>query len=90
MTPLTKRPNHGATMIASSPASTPDTIAAAKRIPVMKRPAIRIYRKCSCGETAHEFTPRTANEPANTTVFACRNCGRRRVYIAGWRTGESS
>jgi predicted SprT family Zn-dependent metalloprotease len=38
---------------------------------------LTVYRKCSCGETAHDYTGRR-NERGRL-VYACRNCRRERV-----------
>lgn len=38
-----------------------------------------IYRKCECGETAHDYKYQTAQElkaDAGRGVWACRNCGK--------------
>lgn len=38
-----------------------------------------IYRKCSCGETAHDYTGRKT--PDGYRLHECRNCRKVRVYI---------
>lgn len=39
---------------------------------------VTIYRKCLCGETAHDYTG--DRDASGRRVFACRNC-RRRVLV---------
>lgn len=43
----------------------------------MNRPNLHIYRKCSCGETAHDYTGRDTAD--GRLIFACRNCRAERI-----------
>lgn len=48
-----------------------------------RKKSYSIYRKCSCGETAHDISGDTDAEnvrlgfPPGAVTWRCRNCGRR-------------
>lgn len=44
-----------------------------------KRRGLTIYRKCRCGETAHDFSTHDPLWEPGTTVYRCRNCRAPRV-----------
>ena len=43
----------------------------------MRRGKLVVYRKCACGETAHDYTGRQNTD--GYLLYACRNCYRERA-----------